>query len=165
MLVKSLFAYFLIILINVSNGVPPQFFELEADHIEDYTIQQFLDNVLYSNRATIIKFYADWCGSSKKFKNIWKNFAKETRRWHKKVLRVAALDCVLENQWENEICDDNGVNWYPQIRIFGVKAKNVTGATIGNEKTSVDEFMKNVIDYLELLRHPPREWPLLFPFT
>ena len=91
------------------------FYVQSIDHIEVLDVNQFKENVLNSHRATFIEYYAHWCGYSKNFRPHWKNFANETKLWHKNVLRVAAMDCADD---KNEICLTNRVFEYPQFKVL-----------------------------------------------
>ena len=154
----------LLTIISLSNGKNPQFYKANTKLIEDYTIQEFKDNVLNSNRVTIIEYYADWCGFCKNFRQHWHHFANETQLWRKRVLRVAALDCVFEDEWVNEICDGNDVDEYPQFRLYPARETNIKGLKAESEKSRTEDFMKTVINYIEIQRHPPKEWPKLQEF-
>ena len=155
---------FIFLIFTLSSAKKEQFYNFSVDHIEEYKIQEFKSNVLNSNRITLIKFYADWCGSSKKFRPHWRQFANDTKLWQKRVLRVAALDCVFEDDWVNEICDANDVNDYPQFRLYSIRTKNIIGLKKESEKSRSEEFMRAAIDFIERQRHPPKDWPKLAPY-
>jgi thiol-disulfide isomerase/thioredoxin len=155
---------FLILIFTLATAKKEQFYKFNVDNIEEYKIEEFKNNVLNSNRVTIIEFYADWCGSSKKFRPFWREFANDTKLWHNRVLRVAALDCVFEDEWVNEICDANDVNDYPQFKFYSIRTKNIIGLKKESEKSRSEDFMKAAIDFIEKQRHPPKEWPKLSPY-
>ena len=150
-------------LVKFINSKDPQFYEFELHNIEEYDDEMFSRNILNSNRATFVEFYAHWCGSSKNFKQKWKQFANETKGWHKHVLRVAAIDC--ERNITNLICDLNEINDYPQFKLYFARTTNIRGTGKEGEKSKIENFMRSTIDFLEKQRHPPREWPTLFPYT
>ena len=141
----------------------PQFYDFKNDSIEEYSEDQFLSNVINSNKASIIEFYANWCGYSQMFIPHWKNFANETKLWQKVVLRVGALDCFRNKT--NDICWRNNAHEFPQFLLYHAKTTNIKGLRRETEDSRSEQFMKTTIDFLEKQRHPPREWPYLFPYT
>ena len=155
---------FVLVLIAFSvKGEYISFYEFARDGIEEFNSTQFKQYVLNSNRATIIEFYANWCNSSRSFINHWKEFANETRLWHRNVLRVASMDC---GDNKNEICLVNDVRQYPQFRLYPAKGKNLMGLKkIESVESRSEQFMKTAVDFLEKQRHSPRHWPKLSPYT
>jgi hypothetical protein len=106
----------LVLFVRISIEITPQFYEFKTDNIEDYSIDEFKENVLNSNRITFLEFYAHWCKHSIKFIERWKEFANETKFWHN-VLRVAAIDCYRNTTVNNnEICNENNITAVPQTR-------------------------------------------------
>ena len=103
-------------MIITENDAQP-FYDPVSDRIEVLDVLEFQKNVLHSNRATFIEYYAYWCGYSKKFRIHWKAFSNETILWQKSVLRVAAMDCADE---KNLICSLNSINEFPQFKVFSV---------------------------------------------
>ncbi len=103
-------------LVIFENDAQP-FYDPVLDGIEVLDVSNFQKNVLHSNRATFIEYYAYWCGYSKKFRVHWKAFSNETRLWQKNVLRVAAMDCADQ---KNIICTLNEVNEFPIFKVFSI---------------------------------------------
>jgi hypothetical protein len=159
---KSLKIIFINVLLYVSNSAGYLFYTPDIDHIEVFEAETFRSNVLNSNKATIMEFYADWCSYSKRFIPHWKNFANETILWQKNVVRIAALNCA---ELGNEICWRNGVYEYPQFKLYHARTTNVIGLRKLDEKARSETFMRTTIDFLEKQRHPPREWPRLYQYT
>ena len=139
-----------------------QFYEPSVDHIEVYDVEGFKKNVLNSDKATIIEFYANWCGYSKNFIPHWKNFANETKLWHKNVIRVAAMDCY---DVDNEICWSNAVLMYPMFMLYHARTRSILGVRKETLDSRSEQFMKTTIHFLENQRHPPTAWPKLLPYT
>lgn len=109
------FLFISVFCIQITNQKPPQFYEYAIDNIEDLSDDQFKENVLNSYKVTYLEFYANWCSFSRKFIPRWKQFANETKLWHKKVLRVAAIDCYYRSP--NEICAINNITEAPQMKF------------------------------------------------
>ena len=144
---------------------PPQFYDFKQDHIEEYDTEDFKKNVLNSNKATLVEFYAHWCGSSKKFRSKMRAIANETQTWEKNVLRVVAVDCYRNASGDHEICDENGVIEYPVFKLYHARATKVIGFLMkSDEHSKLETFMKEAIDFIEQQRHRPREWPNLYPY-
>ena len=132
--------------------------------IEEHNSTTFKKYVVNSNRITIMEYYAKWCVISQWFQVVWNDFANQTQHW-KSVLRIAGMDC--DNTYnELEVCKKNGVAEYPNFKLYHARQHNFVGATIvdGVELRS-EQFMKTVIDFIEKQRHPPREWPTLYPYV
>ena len=159
---QATFVY-VVFLIHLTIAEYPQFYELNINYVEEVSEEEFFENILNSNRVTILQFYANWCINSKKFRLQWVKFAKETRLWQQHVLRVAAIDCFMYAT--NSVCEQNNILEYPQIGLYFARTKNATGLKFNSTSFKIENFMKSVIDLIEKQRHPSREWPSLFPYT
>lgn len=108
----------------------------------------FDKNVYNSSRASLVEFYAHWCGACKKVK--WKivELAKRTRPWHGSVVRVLVVNCgdsVNEN-----LCQQHEITAYPSLRLFGPgqekESRRAALATMQIE--SIEAMMNGLIDFV-----------------
>ena len=138
-----------------------KFYETEIDNIEIMTKENLITHLFNSDRLTALECYANWCGFSRMFIPQWKYFANETLLWHKRVLRVAAIDCALD---ENKgICFFKyDVKAYPDFRWFNAKLDS-SGVVITaeNETSKSEDFMRTTINLIESHKNPPEAWPYL----
>jgi DnaJ homolog subfamily C member 10 len=77
------------------------------------THQSFIDNVAKnpSGKIWLIDFYAKWCGPCQQMAPQWRKLAKLV---DKDKMQVAMVDCVVEP----ELCANQRVNQYPNIRLY-----------------------------------------------
>ncbi len=91
--------------------------------------------------------------------------AKDTKLWHNKVIRVAAVDCALVEN--DEICAANQVRVFPTFAFFKPFSTNLTGITINKTHDYVkgSEFFYGLIfEFLENLNEPKVDFPVLKPY-
>jgi thiol oxidase len=102
------------------------------------------------------------CGHCQRFAPSWKKLAKDTKAWHDKVMRVAAVDCALvENE---DICLANNVMMYPTFAFFKPFANDTVGIVINKTRDYVnggDYFISLMFDFLEKLNETPANFPVL----
>ena len=159
---RLLLPLFLLQFFNIPSGDAIIFYVPEIDHIEVVTSDNFTSVVFLAEHLTIMKFYAHWCGYSKRFIPHWKDFANETILWHKNVLRVASIDCA--NAQNHDICQKNQVYEYPVFRFFPAYGTLERGITAENETSRSEKFMRRAIYFLETQEKPPKTWPDLAPY-
>ena len=126
------------------------------------TADEFEQDVLNSNKITIIQFFSSsLCDLCKDFQADWAHFAEDTKLWQKKMLNIAAMDCSLASA--EKICDNNKITSYPEFRLYHAWQTRSIGVKKGNLniKSRSEQFMKTVIDFCETQRHWPPEWPTL----
>jgi hypothetical protein len=142
-----------------------EYFYNLTDHIEEFSDDNFESKILNSKKITWIEFYATWCGWSQAFKPHWKEFASETLGWHKNVLRVGAMNCFYKETIINRVCHKMNLSVYPVFKLYHAKTHRLEGIDKESEESRSEQFMKATIDFIEHQRHPPREWPSLYPYT
>uniref|UniRef100_A0A914UNK5 Thioredoxin domain-containing protein n=1 Tax=Plectus sambesii TaxID=2011161 RepID=A0A914UNK5_9BILA len=85
------------------------------------TIQQldrytFADTVYNADSATIVQFYTDWCGHSRRLVPEWKKFSELAHNECSDVVKVAVVNCV--DLTDRLVCKANNIPGYPTIKYF-----------------------------------------------
>lgn len=127
----------------------------------------FEANVLGSERAWVVEFYASWCGHCQRFAPIFDQFATDIYGW-KDLVSVAAMDCAAEENAAS--CRKYEVQGYPTLKFF---APGTLDGDIGVYRDSYDQsissIMNDAIDFIESLQKSEDSriatyWPNLIPF-
>jgi hypothetical protein len=137
-----------------------EFFYKETDHIQNLN-GDFNEEILKSNRISVVETYMDWCGYSKLFIPHYMEFANHTQLWHEKVLRVAAIDCAKEVTNNQIACIKNWVPEFPWIRLFAANSNTGKNIREFNEHIRSEGLMQAVIDAIEKQENKPDSWPSL----
>ena len=131
------------------------------DDVEILNVTSF-DSIYKSDRAVFVEFYAHWCGACQRYAQHWKELAKETKSWHNKVIRVAAIDCA--DQSNDPLCREFNIEFYPTLKLFPAHAfKGVQPDSFRSEK--LDVLITRMILFIENHEHKPITWPELEPYT
>ncbi len=138
-----------------------QFYNDDVDFIENINADDFAAIVVDSERITLIKMYANWCVYSKGFVPHYKQFAKDTRLWHKNVLRVTAMDCSLTRN--KKLCQQNNVKIFPSFLFYQARSDQLVGHMSETIYSRTENFMRTVIDMLENQTSVPVSWPNIKP--
>jgi thiol-disulfide isomerase/thioredoxin len=153
MLLFSLSIFFVCVTISASEifGVQKRIlYDPKTDDVELLDSENFKSVLFGSPKATIIKFFAHWCGHCQRFAPIWKDIARDSKPWHDKVIRFAALDCALaENE---EICKANQVNAYPTFSFFKPFTTDIVGIDLNKTRDYIqgaDYFYNLIFKFLE----------------
>jgi thiol-disulfide isomerase/thioredoxin len=144
-----------------ATGSQPVLYNPEKDDIELLDSKTFESVLIGSPKATIIEMFAHWCGHCQRFALKWIELAKDTKAWHEKVIRVAAIDCALTEN--DHICSLNNVTMYPTIGFFKPFANSSQGIMIDEdfESATAEYFMGMMIDFVENLDNRPAHFPIL----
>lgn len=124
----------------------------------------FYSNVYYSNSSWIVKFYSNWCGHCIRYTPIWKAFGQSVQELNS-IVRVAALDCA--NDINSEICRNNQVTSYPDLRFFSAYSRpGSLGIAVENEN-DVASMQKVLLNLLETEKRNGRGylWPNFIPYS
>ncbi|KAI8057265.1 thioredoxin-like domain-containing protein [Syncephalis plumigaleata] len=81
------------------------------NYVEILTKSNFSDAVKESDKVSLIKFYAPWCGHCKAMKPHFEAAALELKD---SKVRFAEVDCTAES----ELCQEHGVQGYPTLKVF-----------------------------------------------
>ncbi|KAL6074441.1 Protein disulfide-isomerase A6 [Balamuthia mandrillaris] len=79
------------------------------------TNRNFMNNILSSDGAWMVEFYAPWCGHCKELAPEWESLASSVKNSGDDV-KVAKVDCDANE----ELCNNVGVNSFPTIKMFQV---------------------------------------------
>ncbi len=132
------------------------------DDVEVLNATSF-DSVYKCDRAVFVEFYAHWCGACQRYAPHWKELAKETKAWHSKVIRVAAIDCGDE---ANEIlCRDFNIDFYPTLKLLPAQLVKSVQQITSFRSDKLDALVTKMILFIENHQYKPASWPLLEPFT
>lgn len=99
------------------------------------------DRVVYnSSLATLVEYYAHWCGACKKVKPKIIELARQSVRWHESIIRVAAVNCG-DAAFNEDLCQRHEIEIYPSLRLFAPKlASNRHGLTM-QVSSHIDSFI------------------------
>jgi protein disulfide-isomerase-like protein len=112
--------------------IAPYVVALNADTFDDF---------ITAEAATIIKFYAPWCGHCKRMAPAFEEAAEQL----KGEARIGDVDCTQHK----EVCGQFGVRGYPTLKVFR-GSKDAVDAYQGQRK--VEDFVKAVREAL-----PPKK--------
>ncbi|KAK6519538.1 hypothetical protein TWF281_003365 [Arthrobotrys megalospora] len=76
------------------------------------TSKNFAEKILKSNHASVVEFYAPWCGHCKNLKPAYEKAAENM----KGLAQVAAIDC--DEDANKRTCSEYGVQGFPTIKVF-----------------------------------------------
>lgn len=131
------------------------------DDVEILNATSF-NSIYNSDRAAFVEFYAHWCGACQRYSQHWKEIAKQTKSWHKKVIRVAAINCA--DQENDPLCRDFNIEYYPTLKLFPAKSvKGIQPESFRSDK--VENLINKMILFVENHEHKSTSWPELEPYT
>ncbi|XP_053360887.1 sulfhydryl oxidase 1 [Clarias gariepinus] len=112
-----------------------------------------VDAVLFqSHSATLLEFYASWCGHCVAFSPVWKKLAMDIKDW-KTAVRLAAIDCAEETN--QEVCKRFGITGYPSLKFFpAFSSTDTKGEDIRGFPRDVAGLRQIIIDKLESHKDP-----------
>ncbi|KAK6348456.1 hypothetical protein TWF718_006249 [Orbilia javanica] len=76
------------------------------------TSKNFAEKILKSNHASVVEFYAPWCGHCKNLKPAYEKAAENM----KGLAQVAAIDC--DEDANKRTCSEYGIQGFPTIKVF-----------------------------------------------
>lgn len=160
---KNQYLILILFLIQLIESKNIELYNPKFDSVELLNVSTF-NNVIYnSSKASLVEFFAHWCGTCQRFAPHWRELSKDTKPWHDKVIRVAAIDCALSIN--NQICWGHNVQFYPTVKFFPPNAPaNSSGTMLDAENPNIERFMDAMILYVEGLPNKPSNFPSLEPY-
>uniref|UniRef100_A0A8C6T1R2 Sulfhydryl oxidase n=1 Tax=Neogobius melanostomus TaxID=47308 RepID=A0A8C6T1R2_9GOBI len=129
-----------------------------TDQIILLTPQTAQSVLVNSTAATVVEFYASWCGHCIAFSPIYKNLARDIKEW-KPAVDLAAIDCSEENN--RKVCTNYSIKGYPTIKFFNAYSKpDSKGKPLRGYSRDVRDLRQAIIDQLEKHEEP---WPPACP--
>ncbi|XP_035504014.2 sulfhydryl oxidase 1 [Scophthalmus maximus] len=111
-----------------------------------------------ASAATVVEFYASWCGHCIAFSPLYKRLARDIREW-KPAVDLAAIDCATREN--RKVCTSYGIRGFPTIKFFHAYSKaDSTGLAIKDFSRDVRDLRHRIIDKLETHVEP---WPPACP--
>ena len=134
------------------------------DDIEILNKTTFNSVIYGSDKVSFVEFYAQWCGACQRYSIHWKEIAKETKSWHSKVVRVAAINCA--DSFNDPICREHNVEYYPTLKLFPTMAlhNNTNHDAILVKTDKNDALVKIVTKFVESQHYKPAHWPEFEPY-
>jgi thiol oxidase len=153
---------FLIIqLFNNSNAKDVFLYNQTVDHIAVLGESNFEETVFNSDKASIVEFYAHWCGRCKRWAQHWKDLAKQTILWHKSIMRVGAVDCAISDN--RKLCRYHKVEFFPTFYMFQANAQKTVGVEANFQHTN-EQFSEDMVNFIGKHKNRPAFWPSLEVF-
>ncbi|KAK2841486.1 hypothetical protein Q7C36_013065 [Tachysurus vachellii] len=112
-----------------------------------------VDAVLFnSSYATLVEFYASWCGHCVAFSPSWKLLALDIKEWRLAV-QLAAIDCAAESNIK--VCMRFSIRGYPSLKFIPAFSRDdFMGEEIRDFSRNVTKLRHLIIDKLESHKSP-----------
>ena len=133
------------------------------DDVEILNATLFVQTVYNCDRAVFVEFYAHWCGACQRYAQHWKELAKETKSWHKQVIRVAAINCA--DQANDPLCREFNIEYYPTLKLFPAHSVRQNAPPDSFRSDKLENLITKMILFIENHQHKPNKWPELEPYT
>ncbi|CAO4374144.1 unnamed protein product [Caenorhabditis nigoni] len=122
--------------------------------------QMTFNDTVFSDRAFLVEFYADWCGHCRAFAPYFRQFANMVRDWYP-VVTVAVINCA--DSFNQAACRENGVTYFPMMKYFARTATTATQGKLFETPHSAeqirDTLLRTVSNEYMFNRYP--DWPNL----
>jgi len=159
---KMMNIYVLLWFVELTVGVSLYEFTSPMVHLH---ASNFTKNVINSDTAWAIEFYATWCPHCQRFASEYADLAEKTKDW-KSIVRVGSIPC--NDGGNNDICQEFNIWGYPTVKFFPPGAsKRMTGDMYDGEKDvgAAQPMRRALVDYIYSLQPYPEEWLQLGPYS
>ncbi|XP_026201552.1 sulfhydryl oxidase 1 isoform X2 [Anabas testudineus] len=129
-----------------------------SDQIILLTPENVESVLVNSTAATVVEFYASWCGHCIAFSDVYRDLARDIKEW-KPALGLAAIDCAAEEN--RRVCANYSIRGYPTIKFFHAFSQaDSSGASLRGFPRDVSGLRHLIINKLETHTH---NWPPACP--
>jgi len=115
-----------------------------SKYLVPLTADNFDEKVVDNPQPAIVEFYAPWCGHCK---NLAPHYAKAADKL-KGMVTFGVVDCTEEQ----ELCQENGIQGYPTLKVFEIEADTPKDYQGPREGKGIAKYARKLLDAAQVTR-------------